>query len=338
MYGIGVIGTGWCAGAHIANFKTLENVEVRGVLSSDAQRAQSVIDDNELAVARAFDSLDEFLANPEINVVLIASRHTEHCEQIIACAKAGKHIIAEKPLCLNKEDLERIAEAVDLADIYSSVCFELRWMDSIANAKKMLNENLIGKPFYGECSYFHGIGPWYKQWAWNIKKETGGGSLLTAGCHALDCLMYLMGSKVEEVSAYSSTSEENPLEYEYDPNIVGIMKFENGAIGKVASSVECRQPYHFPVIIQGAKGTLRDNQFYSTDFGQKDWATIPAAMPDSGDVYDHSYIGQIKYFFECMERGEKTHNSIENCLHVHDVIFAMDQAAETGQSVKVKKR
>ena len=161
---------------------------------------------------------------------------------------------------------------------------------------------------------------------------------MTAGCHALDCLMYLMGSNVEEVSAYSSISEENPLEYEYDPNIVGIMKFENGAIGKVASSVECRQPYHFPVIIQGTKGTLRDNQFYSTEFGQKDWATIPAAMPDSGDVYDHSYIGQIKYFFECMERGEKAHNSIENCLHVHDVIFAMDEAAETGQPVKVKKR
>ena len=338
MYGIGVIGTGWCAGAHIVNFKTLENCEIRGVLSSDLQRAQSTVDSNELTSARAYDSLSEFLANPDIDVVLVASTHTRHCDEIVAAAKAGKHIIAEKPLCLKEEELDRIYEAVSESGVYSSVCFELRWMDSIANAKKMLSENLIGKPFYGECSYFHGIGPWYKQWAWNIKKETGGSSLLTAGCHALDCLMYLMDSKVIEVSAYSSISEGNPLEYEYDPNIVAIMKFESGAIGKVASSVECRQPYHFPVIIQGEKGTLRDNQFYSTEFGQKDWATIPAAMPDSGDVYDHSYIGQMKYFFDCLEKGEKAHNSIENCVHVHDVIFAMDKAAESGQSVKVKRR
>ena len=59
MYGIGVIGTGWCAGAHIANFKKLENVQVIGVLSSDRQRAQSVIDENSLN-AQAYDSLEEF--------------------------------------------------------------------------------------------------------------------------------------------------------------------------------------------------------------------------------------------------------------------------------------
>ena len=56
----------------------------------------------------------------------------------------------------------------------------------------------------GEVDYFHGIGPWYKQYEWNIKKEVGASSLLSAGCHALDALRWFMGGEVEEVMQYAT--------------------------------------------------------------------------------------------------------------------------------------
>ena len=71
----------------------------------------------------------------------------------------------------------------------------------------MIDQGLVGKIHYGEVDYYHGVGPWYGQYRWNVKKEAGGSSLLSAGCHAMDALLYLMGNKdVVEVSSHSTKS------------------------------------------------------------------------------------------------------------------------------------
>jgi len=209
----------------------------------------------------------------------------------------------------------------------------------MARAKAMLAQGLLGNVFYGECSYFHGIGPWYGQWSWNIKKEIGGDALLTAGCHALDGLIYLMDSPVVEVAAMSNTSPKNPLKYEYDPNSVAILKFKNGAIGKVATSVECRQPYLFPILRQSDKGSVWNDQLWTTEWPgtlKDKWAKIPAAVPDSGDVNDHPYEGQLSYFVDCIKTGKRPHNDLGSCAHVHEVMFAIDEAIKTRKNVKVQ--
>ena len=121
---------------------------------------------------------------------------------------------------------------------------------------------------------------------------------------------------VVEVSAFSNTSPDNPLQYEYDTNSVAILKFANGAIGKVATSIECRQPYLFPVLLQGDRGSIWNDQLSSLDFPgtPKDrWIKIPAATPDSGDVNDHPYSGQMEYFLDCIRNGVAPDNDIFSC-------------------------
>ena len=72
----------------------------------------------------------------------------------------------------------------------------------------VLDQGLLGSVHYGEVDYYHGVGPWYQQFDWNAKKQLGGSSLLTAGCHAMDALFHLMGSSdVAEVTSYSTTSK-----------------------------------------------------------------------------------------------------------------------------------
>ena len=334
-FGIGIIGTGWVAGAHIDTFSAIEGCQVVAVCSRSKDRARAKIAHHKLVAAEPYDQLEKFLSHPGLDIVVICTPHPSHPAEAIAAARAGKHIVIEKPVALNRTDLHEIRKAVDEAGVITSVCFEVRWIGAIKNAKKIIEQDLIGQPFYGSCSYFHGIGPWYGQWAWNIKKEMGGDAMLTAGCHALDTLIWLMGSRVKEVASFGNTSHNNPLQYEYDPNVASILRFESGAIGNVSASVECRQPYEFPLLIQGPKGSIKNNQFSSTEYALDDWITLPTSLPDSGDVADHSYPGQLRHFVECLQNGDKPINDLEATMHVHEVMYAMAESRETGAVVQV---
>ena len=90
--------------------------------------------------------------------------------------------------------------------VQTCVCFECRFSQHFDLIRSCIDEGLLGEIHYAEVDYYHGIGPWYGQYGWNIKKDFGGSSLLTAGCHALDGLLYFTGSQVEEVTSYSTRS------------------------------------------------------------------------------------------------------------------------------------
>lgn len=337
--GVGIIGTGWVAGAHIENFNRVAGCKVVAICSSKRERAQAKIAAHHLTDATAYESLNAFLKHPNLDIVVIASTHPEHPAQTIAAARAGKHIVIEKPVALNGRDLSRMLDEVKKANVLTSVCFELRWIGLFKNIRALLDQDLLGPLFYGECSYHHGIGPWYGQWRWNIKKDIAGSALLTAGCHALDALLWFMQSRVIEVAAMSNTSKNNPLQYEYDPNSIALLRFENGAIGKVATSVECRQPYLFPILLQGPRGSIHNDQISTLAWpGLKGWAKIPADLPDSGAVEHHPYQGQFEAFAQAIATGKPPHNDLASCAHVHDVCFAVEQALKSRKVVKVHLR
>jgi predicted dehydrogenase len=339
MLGVGIVGTGWVAGAHIDNFKQIDGCKVVAVSSRKLERAESKIATHGLDEAAPYDDFGALLKHEGLDIVVICTPHPSHPAETIAAARAGKHVVIEKPVALNRQDLRRMVAAVNKARVKTSVCFELRWIGLCKNIKAILDQGLIGTPFYAETSYFHGVGPWYPQYEWNIQKRMAGDALLTAGCHALDGIIWLMGSRVVEVAAMSNTSKRNPLKYQYDPNSVVILKFASGAIGKVATSIECRQPYLFPVLLQGDKGTIWNDQVSTLDWPglHKDkWARIPTDLPDSGDVADHPYLGQLEYFVDCIRHNRRPHNDLNNAAHVHEVIFAVNEAIRTRKTVKVK--
>jgi predicted dehydrogenase len=336
--GIGVIGTGWVAGAHVDNFKRVPGAEVVAVCSRSEESARKFIAAKQLEHAAAYAELRRFLAHAGLDVVVIATPHVNHPEETIAAAKAGKHVVIEKPVALDPGSLKRMVAAVNASGVKTSVCFELRWIGLFKNIKALLAQGLLGNLFYGEVGYDHGVGPWYRQWSWNVKKPLGGSAELTAGCHAIDALLWFMERRVVEVAAMRSTSPKNPLQYEYHPNSTALFRFEDGSTGSVHTSIECRGPYHFPILLQGDKGSIHYDKVFTIDWpGQTDWAAIPADLPHSGKVEHHPYQGQFAYFVDCIRTGERPHNDLARCAHVHEICFAIEEAAKSGRTVKVKK-
>lgn len=336
--GVGIVGTGWVAGAHADTFGQLPGCEVVAMSSRRRSRAKERLAELDLPDAVPCEGIDELLAVDGVDIVVICTPHPSHPAETIAAAKAGKHVVIEKPVALDRQNLRKMLAVVDKTGVLTSVCFELHWLGLFQNIQAVMRQGLIGEPFYGEANYWHGIGPWYPQYPWNRKKAMGGDALLTAGCHALDGLIHLMGSRVQSVQAVANTSRRNPLKFEYEPNVVALLTFEDGKIGKVATSVECRQPYLFPILIQGDKGSIWNDKIHCIDWpglDRNDWATIPTAMPDSGDVADHPYLGQHTEFVDCIRKGKRPSNDLAACAHVHEVMFAIQKAIDSGKREKV---
>jgi UDP-N-acetyl-2-amino-2-deoxyglucuronate dehydrogenase len=338
-YNVGIIGYGWVASAHIPAINATNQAQVTAIYSSRRINSAEASLKHGGSI-RTYTELDEMLADKNLHAVSVCSYPYQHTEHVIAAAKAGKHIIIEKPLALSWKDCLAMKRAVDAAGVKTCVCFECRYSSQFLTTKAVLDQGLLGDLHYGEIDYYHGIGPWYGQFRWNTRKDAGGSALLTAGCHALDALLLCMGSDVEEVTSYDTKSRSTVFKpYEYTTTSVTILRFKGGRVGKCAAVVDCFQPYYFHTHLVGSHGSLLDNRFHSTKLGglnKHAWSNLSMKMVDSGDVADHPYTTQFQAFFDALDKGKKMPlTSLDDALKTHEIIFAADKSAATGKAVKL---
>ena len=248
-------------------------------------------------------------------------------------------MILEKPLALSWDNCMEVESIVKDTGVKTCVCFECRFSNQFKVTRSIIEQGLLGDIHYGEIDYYHGIGPWYGQYRWNIKKEAGGSSLLSAGCHALDALLLCMNDDVVEVSSYETKSRSAIFKpYEYNSTSVTILKFRNGGVGKCVSSIDCLQPYYFHTHLCGSEGSLLDNKFHSMKLNtdKNAWSNLAMKMLDSGDVSDHPYLDQFDAFFDSIsEDVEMPLTSLRQAMKTFKVVFAADKSAAEGRPVKL---
>ena len=337
-FNVGIIGYGWVATAHIPAINDTTQGAVSAVCSSRPQDAAALSAKYGSPIS-TYTSLDEMLEDPSVNVVSICSFPQDHANQAVKAAKAGKHLIIEKPLALSWEDCQRIETAVHDAGVQACICFEGRYSGQFQSTRAVIDSGLLGKIHYGEVDYYHGIGPWYGQFRWNIREDAGGSALLTAGCHALDALLLCMDGEVETVTSLSTKSSSDIFEpYEYETTSVTLLRFKDGRIGKCAAVVDCLQPYYFHTHLCGSEGSLLDNKFHSNKLhtNKAVWSELSMKMMDSGDVSDHPYTAQFQAFFDALDRNEEMPlTGLTQAMRTHRIIFAADASAKSGQPVKL---
>jgi predicted dehydrogenase len=337
-FNVGIVGYGWAASAHIAAINHGTGGRVTAVCSS------RLLDAAELSARhgspiRVYAEFAALLADPEIEVVAITGYPWDHAGQAIAAAGAGKHIILEKPMVLEPADLRRVEAAVRAAGVKFCLCFECRWSGQFLGVKAMLDQGKIGRVHYGEVDYYHGSGPWYGQYRWNVTRRGGGSSLLSAGCHALDALLLCMGGEVEEVMSYA-TQSANPVfqRYEYPTTSVTILRFKDGRVGKCASVIDCLQPYYFHTHLVGSEGSILDQKFAvnTPGYDRKAWTQSDLQPIDSGDVADHPYRAQFDAFFSAVAAGRDIPlTGLAEAVATHEVIIAADRSIAEKRPVKI---
>jgi predicted dehydrogenase len=220
------------------------------------------------------------------------------------------------------------------------VCFELRFSSQCRATRSIIDHGLLGQLHYGEVDYYHGIGPWYAGFSWYRTAREGVSSLLLAGCHALDVFLFYMGGDVEEVFCYSTRSASPVFApYEYPSTSVVMLKYADGRMGKVASVVDCFEPYSFHTHLVGSEGSLLDDKYHSNlidGLNHRQWCRLSFPLLVSGDVSDHPYQSEFDAFFESLAKDrEPPLTGLTDAVRTHEVIFAADLSWQERRPVKL---
>ena len=354
--GVLVHGAGWVSTQHIMAYTKNPNTEVVAVSSRKLSSARTRAEEAGLEDIGLYDNYEQALSHDGVDIVCVCTPQRFHAGNTIAAAEAGKHVVIEKPIANSPNEMRAMREAVHKAGVRTVVSFVLRWNPLFETIKAMVADDALGDVFYVEADYQHDIASWWTGWDEARKTSTGVSAFLTGGCHAIDSLRWFAArgefeaAQPVEVFAYSGGFRKgldkefdylankwvDGLPLEYDDLEVALVKFSNGAVGKVSVNYGCIMPYTFPVEIFGNKGTVKDNKVWSHKYpGQNDWVEIPAILPDSADVSHHPFQGQMDHFVECIQSDTESHCNLDDAIVTHEIAFAALQCYETGQPVKL---
>ncbi len=356
-FGILIHGAGWVSAQHLAAYSANPNTEIIAISSRSVESAQRRANEAGLKDVATYDDLATALKHPGIDIVSICTPQHLHCQNVITAAQAGKHLVIEKPVANSLEELAQMQDAVNEAGVQTVVSFVLRWNPLFQELKRRIAHGDIGRPYYVEADYLSHNGSWWSGWNDARTVEQGGSAMLVGGCHAVDALRWFAAegefeaARPVEVFAVNggyrkgSTREYNPIDntwtqnappMEYDGLEVALVKFDNGAIGKISVNADCIMPYRFPVRIFGNRGTMFDQRVFCPGTAEQTaWTELSEIQPDSSDVSHHPFQGEIDHFVECLQTDRPSHCNLADAALTHEVVFAANQCYQTGQPCRI---
>lgn len=357
MLGVLIHGAGWVSGQHLAAFQHNPATRVVAVSSRSLASARRRGAEAGLGPSACYDDLHRALRHPGVDIVVICTPQHVHCENVIAAARAGKHLLIEKPAGISLAELRRMRDAVRKAGVRTLVSFVLRWNPLFAALKRMIAEGAFGKIYSVEADYLSHNGSWWSGWSDTCTTEQGVSAMLVAGCHAIDAIRWFAApgefaaADPVEVFAYSGgyrqgrRREYNPMTNAWKSNVppmefpgleMALVKFNNGVLGKVSVNFDCIMPYRFPIRIFGDRGSVLNNRVWSHEYPrQKAWKELNEIQPGSSDVSHHPFQAEIDHFVECLQRGVESHSNLEDAIKTHEVVFAALQCYRTKRPVRL---
>jgi len=249
-------------GFGIAGCGTIENWHAEAVLRNSGARLVGAYDVYEESKKnftgkyniKAYNSLEELLADPEIDIVSICTPSGLHAPMALQAANAGKHIVVEKPIALNVRECDEIIEACRANNVKMTVISQLRFTDAMTKLKKAVDDGLLGRLVMGDVLMkFYRSQEYYDKGGWRgTWKMDGGGALMNQGIHGIDLLLYVMGP-VKSVSAYTRTLVRK---IEVEDTAVAALEFKNGALGLIQGTTSIYPGLPRKLEICGDKGTI----------------------------------------------------------------------------------
>jgi len=246
----GIVGCGGFGGAHILGLKNQKRARIVAVCDIDKEAVNKTVENFELEVD-TYTDIDEMLEKSDIDAVVVATIDQAHREITVKALKAGKHVLCEKPMALTIDDCEAMVKAEDESGKKLMIGQICRMTPGFIEAKRLLDEGVIGELFYVESMYAHDYSSFGNKGTWRgdpLRHIVIGGA-----CHAIDLLRWIAGNPTE-TTAYSNSKVLTDIPT--DDCTVAIFRFPNDVIGKVFTSSGCKRPYTMRTQLYGTKGTI----------------------------------------------------------------------------------
>jgi len=246
--GWGIIGLGRIAGAQIApGIAASGNSTLVSVVSRDRARAEEFARVH--GAATALDDYAKMLADPAVDAVYIATPNALHADQVIAAARAGKHVLCDKPLAVTVDGARRCVEECRSAGVRLGITFQTRFHDGLADAMRLVRAGGIGKVIVAEVTMSGGRN---LPRGWRTDPGLAGmGTINNIGVHAFDVLRYLLGSEVTEVVALTDSEPG----YRIDTTALMLLRFANGTIAYVNAN-QSTPHARDDIVLYGSEGRV----------------------------------------------------------------------------------
>lgn len=252
--GWGVIGIGNIMQGTIAPAMVAEAAcDLVAAVSRDQARADQFAE--KFDARFAYTSYDQMLANPEIEAVFIATPNNQHAAQVIAAARAGKHVLCDKPLATNIEDAVRAVDECERAGVELGINFQSRYLPWVRDTTRIIADGIIGKVEVIQVEISSGPRHYTN---WRADPEIAGiGSVFNVGVHALDFVEVLLGSSPIEVAAMF---DHNPLSQRVETQALILLRFANETLAYVNCNEKTYSPQN-DISIYGTKGRIVGKNF-----------------------------------------------------------------------------
>ena len=293
---------------------------------------------------RAFSSVEELLACPEIDVVCICTPSGYHADAVIKAARAGKHILVEKPMAISPAQLDAIERVCAETGVVLSSVSQNRFARGIKMAKKALEDGLLGKLVCADIYMkYYRSQAYYDSGSWRgTKRIDGGGALMNQGIHGVDLLRYLAGDIVR-VYASSKTLVRS---IEVEDTLSAVVEYENGASGVIQATTSVYPGYPRRLELNGDKGSivLEETSIVRWDIdaeGYEDIVPQPSfsgAYSSATAISTDGHTRQIYDLITALRTGRRPLVDVSEGRRTVDTILAIYRSAEEGLPVTLPGR
>ncbi|MBE5747854.1 MAG: Gfo/Idh/MocA family oxidoreductase [Clostridiales bacterium] len=332
-----IIGCGAISRIHAKAIQSLDNGNLYGVYDTRRESAEKFA--AEYKGCKVFSTLDELFSCEEIDVVNVCVPSGLHAELTIKAAKAGKHVIVEKPMAITKEQLDNIINVTQEHNTKVAVITQLRFTPAFQKVKEAIDSGRLGKilladfrgKYYRAPEYYSSCG-WRGTW-----EMDGGGALMNQGIHGIDLIQYLMGG-VKSVYALCRTQDRD---IEAEDSAYLIVEYKNGAIGSMHGTTVAKPGYPRVLEITGTKGTIKieEDEIMAWDIDGEKVETKHASFNAGCEplAFTHEYHKmQFADLLEAIEQDRKPMVDAEEGRKPVDIILAAYESNKTGKRIDLE--
>jgi UDP-N-acetyl-2-amino-2-deoxyglucuronate dehydrogenase len=343
--GFGIVGCGMIAGFHAKALSEASGARLVGVAERSADKARRFAEKNGIPFWTT--SVEELAARPDVQAVCVTTPSGAHLDAALAVARAGKHLVIEKPLEITVERIDQILAAADAAGIRIAAIFQARFGPGARSLKAAIEAGRFGRIVLASAYVKWHRKPEYYKGSWHgTLALDGGGALMNQGIHAIDLLQWFAGMP-EEVFAYKTRRVHTAIEAE--DTAVASLRFPDGGLGSIEGTTAAYPGFKRRIEICGENGSavLEDDHLVRWEFrepregdaeimaeaGRSEGLQSGAAAPDRIGYQGH--LLQLQDFIDSIRENRPPFVDGRESRKAVALIRAIYASADSGAPVRI---
>jgi UDP-N-acetyl-2-amino-2-deoxyglucuronate dehydrogenase len=337
---VALAGCGRISASHVAAIDKIDGLELVAVCDAEADRARALADERAIP---AFRTIEELLAGVDCDVVAICTPSGLHPAHGIIAARAGKHVVTEKPMAISLADADALVQACDAAGVHLFVVKQNRLNPPIQLLRRAVEKGRFGRIYLANTTVrwtrpqeYYDAAPWRGTW------EFDGGAIMNQASHYVDLMQWLVGP-VESVVAKTATLARR---IETEDTGIAVLRFRSGALGVIEVTV-LTHPRNFEgsITLLGEKGTVkvggtavnRIEHWQFADYDDDD-KLIDAANTSPPTVYGFGHEGYYRNVLAVLRGEAKPGTDGREGRKSLELILGIYESAKTGREVPLPLR